>query len=262
MAEIINGVTLHEPEVIDVMLKFLRPGQCAVDCGANDGYFTGFMSHLVGPQGMVIAFEPDKRLFEALAQNTAELTNVTIKPNALWCVDCPKEFHRAEQSGYSSFLKYEDLNAESYMLMARCLDTFLLSPKPHFIKVDCEGADEHILRGAEKILRAGVECVTCEVNYYINHKFSSSDRSLREYMNTLGYDCFLLENKRKPLYIAPEAQIEPTKFGLSLFNAMFARRKDVEELWQYDCHDDLIVRVAEARYLARTPHRLLTQRPA
>ena len=243
MAEIVNGVTIHEPEVIDVMLHFLRPGQCAIDAGANDGYFTGFMSHLVGPQGMVVAFEPDKRLFAYLKQNTSDLPNVTLSEHALWSHDCPKEFHQAGFSGYSSFLKYDDINMASYMIVARSLDTLLLSPQPHFIKVDCEGADEHVLRGAEQILRNGVECVTCELNFYINYKFGSSDRTLRDYMNGLGYDCFLLENKCKPLYVAPETTIELTGRGMSLVNAMFAKRDHVEELWQYDCHDDLQTRL-------------------
>jgi FkbM family methyltransferase len=41
----------------------------------------------------------------------------------------------------------------------------VLSPQPNFIKIDCEGADEHVLRGTEKLLRNG-QCVTCEINYY------------------------------------------------------------------------------------------------
>lgn len=243
MAEIVNGVTIHEPEVADVMLRFLQPGMCALDCGANDGYFTGFMSHLVGPSGLVVAFEPDTRLYEHLAHNCADLENVTLSRHALWSIDCPKEFHRAQFSGYSSFMKYDDINVESYMVLARSLDSLLLSPHPHFIKVDCEGADENVLRGAEQILRRGVECVTCELNFYINYKLGSSDGSLRQYMNSLGYDCFLLENKCKPLYVSPECSINLTGRGMSLVNAMFAKRERVEELWQYDCQDELRARV-------------------
>lgn len=239
MPSIINGVVIHEPEVCDVMLRFLQRGQCAVDCGANDGYFTGFMSHLVGPEGLVIAFEPDKRLFEHLKHNTAELTNVTACPTALWSIDRPMEFHQAKYSGYSAFFKYEEITEESYMLVARSLDTLLLAPHPHFIKVDCEGADEQILRGAEQILRRGVDCITTEINWYLNGRLGSSDRTLRDYMNALGYDCFLLEDKQRPLYIRPQDTITATGKGLSLVNAMWAKRKRVEELWQYDSQDHL-----------------------
>lgn len=238
MASIINGVVIHEPEVCDVMLHFIQRGQCAVDVGANDGYFTGFMSTLVGPEGLVLAFEPDKQLFERLQQNTVELANVTIRRNALWSIDCPMEFHMAAESGYSGFIKYDDINVESYMLAARSLDTLLLAPQPSFIKVDCEGADEHVLRGAEQILRRGVDCVTTEINFYLNHKLGSSDRSLRQFMAWLGYECFLLEDKFKPFYLRPEDTITVTGRGMSLVNAMFAKRKRVEELWQYDCQDN------------------------
>jgi len=226
---------VHEPEVCDAMVRFLRPGQCAVDVGANDGYFTGFMSYLVGESGLVVAFEPDKVLFDQLKENCTELTNVTLSQHALWSDNLPMEFHRTPDSGYSSMIRYENFNAESYMLLARSLDTLLLSPQPDFLKVDCEGSDEHVLRGAEKILRNGVDCVTAEVNFYINYKLGSTDHTLRGYMNALGYDCFLLEKERKPLYLRPEDKIKVTGAGVSVVNVMFAKRSRVEELWQYDC---------------------------
>lgn len=237
MAEIVNDVVYHEPEVCDVMLRFIQPGQCVVDAGANDGYFTGFMSHLVGEQGLVIAFEPDTALFERLTQNTAELKNVNLSRHALWSHDRPMQFFRAAVSGYSAMFKYDDITVEDYMIVARSLDTLLLAPHPSFIKIDCEGADEHIVRGAEKILRKGVECITTEINFYINHKLGSSERSLRDFMNGLGYDCFLLQRKCRPLLLRPEDQLSPTGSGCGIVNAMFARRKRVEELWEYDCLD-------------------------
>lgn len=249
MVSIINGVIIHEPEVCDVMLHFIQPGQCVIDAGANDGYFTGFMSHLVGHQGLVLAFEPDTILFEKLTQNTAELQNVTLRRNALWSIDCPMEFWRAEESGYSGFLRYDDISVESYMLMARSLDTLLLAPHPNFMKIDCEGADEHVLRGAEKILRKGVDCITTEINFYLNHKLGSSERSLRNYMNALGYDCFLLEDKQKPMYIRPKDEVAVTGRGMSLVNAMFAKRDRVEELWQYDCQENLQQRLTVSSFI-------------
>lgn len=237
MAELINDVVCHEPEVCDVMLRFIRPGQCVVDAGANDGYFTGFMSQLVGEEGLVVAFEPDTVLFEQLKKNTAELTNVTLARHALWSHDRPMEFHRASVSGYSSFIRYDDIGVEDYMIVARSLDTLLLSPHPSFIKIDCEGADEHVVRGAETILRKGVDCVTTEINFYINHKLGSSERSLRDFMNGLGYDCFLLQHRNKPLMLKPGDILSPTGKGLGIINAMFAKRARVEELWQYDCEE-------------------------
>ncbi len=244
MPSIINGVVVHEPEVCDVMLRFIQPGWCCVDAGANDGYFTGFMSHLVGKNGLVVAFEPDKALYDVLEKNSSDLTNISLSRWALWSIDCPMEFHRAAESGYSGFIKYDNINVESYMLAARSLDTLLLSPQPQFIKIDCEGADEHVLRGAEQILRRGVECVTTEINFYLNHKLGCSERTLRDFMNGLGYDCFLLEDRYKPLLLKPEDTLQLTGRGMYLINAMFAKRRRVEEIWQYDCRDELQIRMS------------------
>jgi FkbM family methyltransferase len=178
-------------------------------------------------------------VFDTLKKNTDELNNVTLSRYALWSHDRPMQFFRASVSGYSAFIKYDDITVEDYMIVARSLDTLLLTPHPNFIKVDCEGADEHVLRGAEKILRKGVECITTEINYYINHKYGSSDRTLRDFMNSIGYDCFLLQDKQKPLFLRPDDTVSPTGRGLGIINAMFAKRERVEELWQYDCLDNI-----------------------
>src|SRR5882672_11269255 len=68
-----------EPEVCNVMARVLQPGDCAVDGGANVGFFTILMSRLVGPTGHVYAFEPGGNNLPKLAANIAlnKLDNVT-----------------------------------------------------------------------------------------------------------------------------------------------------------------------------------------
>ena len=238
----------HEPEVAEAMEKFIRPGMRCVDCGANEGYFTAFMAHLVGPTGLVIAFEPDYVVYERLAENVGDLPHVTVRRELLWSVNCPAEFWRSLESGYSSMFQYADVSVESYMVSARSLDTLILAPQPDFIKVDCEGADEYVLRGAEQILRKGVECVTAEINFHINSKMHSSEKSFREFMNGLGYDFFLLEHGRRPFLMEPQYRLKAGAVGhVNCVNVMFAKRARVEDLWSYDCADYVRSRFEEGR---------------
>src|SRR4051812_40887128 len=68
-----------EPEW-DRMAEWLRPGETALDIGANVGHYTCRMSHLVGKGGRVFAFEPVPATFAALASNGKHFPfpNVTL----------------------------------------------------------------------------------------------------------------------------------------------------------------------------------------
>jgi FkbM family methyltransferase len=58
----------------------LEPGDVVVDCGAYIGDFTTRASKLVGPEGLVLAFEPNPRSYSLCARNIREnrLTNVKL----------------------------------------------------------------------------------------------------------------------------------------------------------------------------------------
>src|SRR4051812_40379471 len=63
-----NGIC-YESELAWVMLRMLKPGDIAIDVGANIGFFTMLMAKLVGPTGHVIALEPGELAREYLMKN-------------------------------------------------------------------------------------------------------------------------------------------------------------------------------------------------
>lgn len=221
-------------ELADVMLRFIEPGQMVIDAGANQGDFTFIMSRLVGARGLVVAFEPDTVVHERLERNTDFLTNVERRREALWSSDCLMKFNRTALSGYSSLLPLFP-SVQNYQVEARSLDSFIRSPQPSFIKVDCEGADEHVLRGAEQILRRGVNCVLAEIHYMMLDQFDSSEASMRQFMHDLGYDCFLLWSNELPRHYPPDKAIDRfPEDGARAVNVMFAPLERVEDLWKLE----------------------------
>src|SRR5437899_1542781 len=56
----------YEPETFDVLARYIEPGQVVCDIGANEGIFTAYMGKLVGPEGKVLAVEPQSRLRDVL----------------------------------------------------------------------------------------------------------------------------------------------------------------------------------------------------
>ncbi len=63
-----------------VVQKLLKEGDIAFDIGAHFGIYTVLLSHLVGPTGRVVAFEPNPRILPSLERTVKELDNVTLLP--------------------------------------------------------------------------------------------------------------------------------------------------------------------------------------
>ncbi|HRB19573.1 MAG TPA: FkbM family methyltransferase [Chitinophagales bacterium] len=63
---------------IELLHKNIRKGDIVLDIGANIGFYTQLLSDLVGENGKVYAFEPDKKNYSYLQQNTGQLKNVAF----------------------------------------------------------------------------------------------------------------------------------------------------------------------------------------
>ena len=70
-----------EPEVVGSIQKHAMPRTRVLDIGAQSGFYSLLLSRLVGPNGMVFAFEPLPASFRILEENMRmnKIQNVTIK---------------------------------------------------------------------------------------------------------------------------------------------------------------------------------------
>jgi FkbM family methyltransferase len=140
------------------MLGVVRDGMTAVDAGANLGYFTLLLADIVGPGGVVHAFEPNPRplrlLERTLALNgladrvrlhAAPLGARSGEPVRLIIPDGePKNAHVAAP-----------LHATETDLRTATLDETIGENSIDFIKIDAEGAERDIWRGMERIVARG-----------------------------------------------------------------------------------------------------------
>lgn len=63
-----------------LLKSILSDGAVVVDAGANIGVYSQFLSHCVGPTGVVHSFEPSPDNFKRLRAATRKLSNVQLEP--------------------------------------------------------------------------------------------------------------------------------------------------------------------------------------
>lgn len=238
-----KGYFIHEPEVIAAIVNLVKPGNLCVDAGANIGYHSLLMSKLVGDSGRVLAFEPDPNCIDKLKENLDlnDANNCDPIPLALWegnieaadfyLVHKEDEGQENEYAiGYSSFCKYRNVDLTKISVQTVKLDDVVHAdmPRINFLKIDCEGAEEGILHGAETLLRRGIDAIVCEFNFrIINNNFE-----IRQYMASLGYDFFyLFDSGHLPECIAPNVIIEEGEKKW-FFNGLFSKKAFVANNWR------------------------------
>jgi FkbM family methyltransferase len=138
---------------INVLSSFIEPGATVVDVGANIGFFARHFAHWVGESGHVLAIEPE-------VHNFARLTHLVLKCGLQQVVEpirgaaCDRDgeirlhvdpFHPA-----GHYISHEGVVVRAYTLDR------LLSERgwPHvgLVKIDVQGAEERVLRGAREVL--------------------------------------------------------------------------------------------------------------
>ena len=148
-----------EPHVERAIRELLSPGETAYDVGANLGYFSAVMAQAVGPTGHVFAFEPVPETFRRLnlcreLNAYSQLTPLKFAVGATsgtikLSVD-PR--FSGDASAYSRPYRTEPLHVEVPICR---LDEFVETtgvPPPSLLKIDVEGHELAVLKGARRIL--------------------------------------------------------------------------------------------------------------
>lgn len=171
---------------VELFSRLLRPGDVAVDVGANVGAHTVALARLVGPRGTVVAFEPQRVIFQALCANVAinSLPNVFCYQSAVGeragAMVVPPLDPTTEQNfggfGISGYEQGEPVNivALDDLPLRRC----------RLIKVDVEGMELGVIRGAASLIQR------CWPILYVENNRPDRSEELVRHIYALGYDLF------------------------------------------------------------------------
>lgn len=143
----------------EFLRRYLDKGMTILDVGAHHGYYTLLASRATGSDGKVIAFEPSPkervRLREHLELNGC--SNVGVESFALEAVEDEKELFLVDGAeDYCNSLRPPVVNAGTTTIKVKTttLDKFLRRKaidRVDFIKMDVEGAELSVLKGAVEL---------------------------------------------------------------------------------------------------------------
>jgi len=153
-------------DIVNFFRNYARSGGLAIDIGAHSGDTTIPMALAVGPQGIVVALEPNPHVFTILKKNS-ELNKgkTNIVPLCFAATDHDGEFEfnysdasfcnggnfqslKNQRHGHSHILKVAGKNLDNYLRK----EYAAMLPKLTLIKIDAEGYDKEIIRSLKKLI--------------------------------------------------------------------------------------------------------------
>lgn len=168
--------------------QILKPGDFYLDIGANAGWYVRLMAEVVGPDGLIIGMEPSRKVYTTLSR--LKLSNFIPLPYAATITNgqiVKDNSGLFQQSASSTFIINKDVDNSETDIVGRSVDHILssLNKTPKIIKIDVEGAELNVLKGALK---------TVEQTDYVLIEINDNERC-----NNFGYDFqdiyLLMKNK-------------------------------------------------------------------
>ena len=176
--------------------EWVRPGDWALDVGANVGHYAKRLSELVGPKGRVVAFEPTPATFAMLAANAQLFAhpNVTLinaaasdKPDLVGML--VPQF----DSGLPNYYEAQLAPAETapVAVLALPIDSIAFPRRISFVKIDAEDHEAQVLAGMQSLLAKHRPVLVVE----------TGSRDVSSHLQSLGYSAEKLPGSPNLLFI-------------------------------------------------------------
>lgn len=180
----------YEPEVWQLVMAVLRPGDQVADVGAHIGLYSLALAQRVGPTGQATAFEPDPGNYQHVLRHA--------RLNGLGAQLCVVNAAVGKQDGTISFSGDKDIQNQivpagtpgARQVPVVRLDTHFAGRRLDLLKVDVEGFEEEVLAGAEGLLGDAARAprtIFIEVHPYNWHLCGTTSESLLSRLKRLGY---------------------------------------------------------------------------
>ena len=208
-----------EADLMKLLARTLAPDGVFVDVGANVGFHTVLASQLVGPAGTIVAVEPAPWTLALLRANVwRHGSQAVVQPVAASDVagTVQLELETEHRSG-------AHLGDAGVAVDARPLDELVPNVAVDVLKVDVEGAEPLVLRGATAILGRSPALIAVVEFRNEPHLSGESPEQVLAFYESLGFELCLLRRNGGLVPAGPAAVLERARREPS-FNLVLRRR--------------------------------------
>lgn len=188
-----------------IMAQVIHKDSNCIDVGCHKGEILRKMIHLA-PKGKHFAFEPIPDLYHKLISEFRD--NVQIFPYALSYIAKTSEFNYVKNAPAYSGLKkrkytVEKPDIEILQIKTERLDSLITcEEKIDFIKIDVEGGEFDVLKGAEALLKRDQPIVIFECGLGSSEFYDTKPSELYRFLSKFNYKLYTLSGfikKKNPL---------------------------------------------------------------
>ncbi len=159
---------VFDPCVTETLHRLIDPGDRVVDVGANVGYLTSLAAVRSGAGGKVIAYEPHPAVFGLLASNVADWIDepgvATIEAHQVALSDHTGSGELATGPLFNRNMALARLSpdagptdtSDTVTVTVTRLDEAVGREPISLLKIDVEGSEAEVLRGADELLASGI----------------------------------------------------------------------------------------------------------
>lgn len=175
---------------VDFLKDLIEPGNVVIDVGANIGGITVPLAQKIGPDGYVVAFEPQQYINYILCGNIAlnNLTN-TASFQRLVC-DVDGDIRSLPVLDYSKELNFGDNSTTKEIQedtlctpVSTCTIDSLQLKNIHLIKVDVQGEELDVLKGAKNSIERARPFL------YVECEDKEESENILQFLDQFNYNC-------------------------------------------------------------------------
>jgi FkbM family methyltransferase len=186
-----------QPALAAVLEATLGPGGVLADVGGHLGMYALWAARRVGPGGRVHSFEPDPKAAESLRRNAALNGFAHLEVNELAVGAEPGRVRLVRPAGVTGLTsRYAIRDGEAFEARVTTLDLHFAErrPLPDLVKIDVEGMEHEVLRGARGLLSGDrAPAVVFEANPVFFEAAGTSYRAVLDWLAEAGgYGAFAL----------------------------------------------------------------------
>ena len=201
MLPFLRGDIPMEPGTAKLIRWLLKEGDVCVDVGANVGFYASLAAEMVGPTGQVLAFEPMPEALHVLRENARRHPQIFVHATAVSDRDGSARLivavsgdRSSLRSGYAKKIKREE------DVPLTTLDAALTQlDRLDLVKIDVEGAELDVLRGARQVLQRHQPVVYLEALPKTLDQAGSTLADFRACLEPLGYTVRWINHKANTL---------------------------------------------------------------